>query len=386
MLEAAVARLHSVLFELHSLWVSNRLSFHSIYDATAQEAVHLAHIADFHSYDKAPSALHYAAGCGCTEACVALLLRCPLLNANADTAGQTPIFWAAQSGLCGTVELLCKHGADPTHTDAQGRTPVHLAAASGFPQTCSFLLSSTQGYALEVCSRYGFTPLHLAAKHGHVTVCRMLLAARADACATSVRGRTPLNLAAMEGHTDVVKCLVAATPDGHQAVDLEGKRALDYARERGFTNVASALSASEGLLESRRATWRSHFDPDCRAMLNVSACDAYLEIGKPHLFGLEHSSVCIGCHVVDALSLVGRYVAEVYVSGVGVFTVAFARRKEQRTIDDVQFLLPRRRLGDAVWELGSECWFRVVAVLVPELAQRAGLSIGVVESPWVPSV
>lgn len=112
---AALARLQALLQELHQLWAASPEAFRARYLEVTWEVVRLAHAADLSSAAAAgagepASALHYAAGCGCLEACEALLDRCGRLHAAADAMGQTPLFWAAQGGLRYTVQLLLRRG------------------------------------------------------------------------------------------------------------------------------------------------------------------------------------------------------------------------------------------------------------------------------------
>ncbi|CAK0824198.1 unnamed protein product, partial [Prorocentrum cordatum] len=83
--------------------------------------------------------LHYAAGCGCLEACSSLLGRRGALNFQQDALGQTPLFWAARRGMVQTAQLLLAHGADPDHADRQGLTPLRLARRLGLPRLCRAL-------------------------------------------------------------------------------------------------------------------------------------------------------------------------------------------------------------------------------------------------------
>ena len=166
----------------------------------------LAELADFAGYalvhGDLPSALHYAAGCGCLEACATLLTRCGRLNFATDAARQTPLFWAVESGLCRTADLLLQHGADALHLDAEGLSPLHLAARSGLAATCQRLLQvpAVMREGLPCAAYRGMTPLHCAAQNGHCEAARLLLAHGAEPAALTPQSRTPLHLAAQEGH------------------------------------------------------------------------------------------------------------------------------------------------------------------------------------------
>mmetsp|Transcript_153528 Transcript_153528/g.490831 ORF Transcript_153528/g.490831 Transcript_153528/m.490831 type:complete len:461 (+) Transcript_153528:171-1553(+) len=271
--EADLARLHHLLQWLHELQATRPESFREAYATTTREAVQLARTADFsrHSLPRMgalPSVLHFAAGCGCLEACAAILARCGRLNFAIDPSGQTPLFWAAQSGLCNTLRLLLRHGAEVMHLDDAGESPLHIAAARGLAESCRALLAAPAAQrrgpevALELRSARGLTPLHAASTSGHLRVAEVLLEAGARADAETSEGRTALHLAAMEGHDALTERLLAAHPELQSREDMHGWRALDYARERGWP-VAGELLRSEDQVFAG-ATWTS-FMTDSRA-------------------------------------------------------------------------------------------------------------------------
>jgi len=263
---------------------------------------------------------------------------------------------------------------------------LHLAASGGLPRSCGLLLGAAKlrEGSLELRSLRGLTPLHAAAQRGHAEVCRLLLAARADAAAVTPQGRVPLHLAAMEGHAAVVARLLEARPEALRALDMEGHCAMDLAGERGQRDTAQLLSSECDAQARLRAKWRAHFEPPCRALLNAPACEAFLEIGRPRVLGVEHAALRIACRVVDVLGLVESYSAELCAAGCGSARVLYARCEEQRAIDDVELLLPRHQCGAPVWEHGQECCLRVVGVLAPEPTARAGLACRSACSAWTP--
>jgi len=392
--------------EMHYFRSANPASFRSSYASNVKKASDLVEQADFDGYSlrhgEDPSSLHFAAGCGCLEVCAQLLRRCGRLNFTTDCSGQTPLFWAVQSGLRSTVNLLLQHGADAVHKDNQGQTPLHICAAKCFPQTCSLLLAtcSVQSFGLELRSCRDLSPLHVAARHGHTEVIDCLLAATADPSAVTLQGRTPLHLAAMAGHSGAVERLLeAAGPLAEpralfELADVEGMRALDYALERGLPEAALVLSGEESAQERIRLQWKRRFEPPCRANLNVSMCNAWLEISRPEILAVHRFSLHLECRIVDALGLVEGYTVEVLQSVHGghinedqdscdsAASVSFARGPKQKPIDNVEFRLPRRSEGKSVWAPGAHYAFRVVGVVAPHLALQAGYPLSTIRSPW----
>lgn len=49
-------------------------------------------------------------------------------SSDSELAIQTPVHWAARSGLLEVMSLLCKRGGNPNLYDGQGYNALHLAA------------------------------------------------------------------------------------------------------------------------------------------------------------------------------------------------------------------------------------------------------------------
>ncbi|CAK0844647.1 unnamed protein product [Prorocentrum cordatum] len=421
---SSAERLREVLRHLHSLSARDPREFRAAYPAAAAEAVSLAERADVRVAARAPplgrlggalgpaagigaaeqarasaepSALHYAAGCGCLEACWAAAGRCPGLLLAGDAAGGTPLHWAAAAGLCETTALLLQLRADPAASDRQGRTPMHAAAEGGFHRTCGALLSASRGAgspaaASRMCG--GLTPLHLAAARGHSAVAALLLEARADALARTDEGHVALQVATAAGCLAAAECLLAAT---EVAAAAQAERRPD----EGVVASPAAGAVPGGTRRWReqklRDQWRAEFEPSCRALLNLPASEVFLELGMPRFLGADHASLRIVCRVVDVLDLVKGYSVEVAwdpdglsesefleldLLGPAVRQLRFGKRRGQPPAGDIEFVVPRRRGRELVWDRGRATRFRVLGRLRPAPAREARLARREVASPW----
>ena len=58
-----------------------------------------------------------------------------------------------------------------------------------------------------------------------------------------------------------MKLLLAECPDAERSRDVEGMRALDYARERGWRAAADALAGEAAARSKLLAQWRSRARP-----------------------------------------------------------------------------------------------------------------------------
>lgn len=124
-----------------------------------------------------------------------------------DGCRWTPLMKAAQHGHLATARRLLEAGADPNRRDQGGYTALMLAAANGHAALTALLLE--WGAASERRDRtLGWTALIWAAKEGRAETVEILLAHGAD-------------------------------PD---ARDFAGRRARDWARRNGHSEVASRLS------------------------------------------------------------------------------------------------------------------------------------------------
>lgn len=395
--EADLSRLCGLLQWLHGLCTTRPDEFRVEYAAVTQEAMQLVRSADFSSHclprsGALPSVLHFAAGCGCLEVCAALLARCGRLNFAVDPSGRTPLLWATPHGLCNTLCLLLRHSADVEHSDDAGQTALHEAASRGLVETCRVLLTASgrgRGRAaLELRTLRGRSVLHAAAAAGHSGVVELLLAAGSAVEAEVPEGRTALHLAAMEGHSAVVDVLLAARPELQSLEDVRGWRALDYARERGLP-CRDALYAEDQAQNLLHSQWRQHFEPVCRARLNVPACDAFLEIGRPHLLGHSGAALRIACRLADSLALAERFVlelaadsAETVAEKVVALPAQLTRRRACGAIQDIELLVPLRRPPLPAWDRLGKYRFRVVAELKLGLAARFNLEHCKARSPW----
>ncbi len=85
------------------------------------------------------TALHYSIG----QNTVLALVLAAGANVNAtNKLGETPLHWAASSGLTNAVAQLVKHGAKLDLQASQGFTPLHYAVAAGQDETVNLLLSN----------------------------------------------------------------------------------------------------------------------------------------------------------------------------------------------------------------------------------------------------
>lgn len=174
------------------------------------------------------TALHHAAGSGCTAATQALLAAHADPNAR-DNVRATALHWAASKGHAGVVRCLLESGqANVRAFDEHDVTPLHCAASVGHAEIAELCLRF--GAHADTVSQPGWMPLHSAARGGHLDVVTLLLNNGAPThipvCNTSEEhypeeGKTPFDIAIIRrhgnqssrsNHDGVVKALVAFRP------------------------------------------------------------------------------------------------------------------------------------------------------------------------------
>ncbi len=152
------------------------------------------------------------------------------------------IFEAAAVGDCARLhQLIAEDAMSARAVSPDGWTPLHLAAAFASAEPVTLLLEHGAHVHQFSHNPMRNQPLHACIALNHsLDVVRALLECGADVNATQHGGYTPLLQAAAAGKKDLVLLLLesGARPD---CICDQGKSAADYARERGYTELADIL-------------------------------------------------------------------------------------------------------------------------------------------------
>ena len=140
----------------------------------------------------------------------------------AELASQTDsshsIWEAAKAGDVQAIEQHIKDGADPVKPDTAGMTPLGWAAAMGGVPAAEALIK--HGADIRAKDPDGATALHTAAFFGNVDMVQFLVTAGADVNAETVLGDTPLDAAGTdEFSTLMLSELIGARLDESQLFD-----------------------------------------------------------------------------------------------------------------------------------------------------------------------
>lgn len=137
----------------------------------------------------------------------------PDINYRTPRTGQSALGDAVSTGNAQLVDMLLRHGANPSLGTFEQQTPLIIAAHHDYAEIVQLLIAA--GADVNVAeTRYGFTALSSAAREGHGHVVGLLLDAGADTRARIKDGRSALQLASMYNRQDVVHMLqrYAETP------------------------------------------------------------------------------------------------------------------------------------------------------------------------------
>lgn len=151
----------------------------------------------------------------------------------------------------GWLEIVKKHiELDPLAVHQRGwigDVPLHWPAHNGFTDIVKVLLDAGAAIEADEINCYGGKPLHWASEHAPSTV-ELLLSRGADVNARNRKvdsefyGMTPLimNATQRDDCAQVTRLLISAGAD-IEAVDAQGKTALDYAIEHNNERIESVL-------------------------------------------------------------------------------------------------------------------------------------------------
>ena len=225
---------------------------------------------DYYSEDKPFSALHCISYFGIPEV-ANTLIRMNRWDINEiDSAGMTPLIWAARYGHEEVVRLLVrKRHLQPDQQDANyGRTALSWAAGNGHEGVVRLFLGPQfvnpwsvgrwWGKTARVVdllfgeryvnpdspSEYCRTPLSWAAEKGHEGLVRLLLVQKDVKPNTpdTKYGQTPLSWASQNGHEGVVKLLLGQKDVNPDTLDTTyGQTPLLWASQNGHEGVVELL-------------------------------------------------------------------------------------------------------------------------------------------------
>ncbi|MBT3026614.1 MAG: ankyrin repeat domain-containing protein [Candidatus Thiodiazotropha sp. (ex Ctena orbiculata)] len=176
----------------------------------------------------------------CLLALVLLLSGCANDRSEEMAVDERPkLLIAAERGDLPTLTRLLESEPTIDVKDACLWTPLMKAALNGHYEAAKRLIQA--GADVNQTDKGGYSSLMLAASNNHPDMVELLLESGAEIDQVeTTKGWTALIWAAKLGHRDAVMHLLNYPVD-RGIVDFSGKRALDWARENRFHEIAALL-------------------------------------------------------------------------------------------------------------------------------------------------
>lgn len=182
---------------------------------------------------------------GTSPICLAMYYGQPgIADAIAASKGALDVSEAAALGRTAALRALIEDDRSRLRAYAgDGFFPLGLAAYFKHQDAVRLLLDLGADVHQAARNNAKVTALHAAVSSNQPQIVRWLIDAGADVNARQQIDYTPLMGAAANARADIIDALLAAGADP-ALVSTEGKRAADYAREHGHTEIADRLDAA----------------------------------------------------------------------------------------------------------------------------------------------
>ncbi|KAK0605764.1 hypothetical protein LWI29_030502 [Acer saccharum] len=156
----------------------------------------------------------------------------PELTYDANTAGETPLYLAAERGYADVLDKILTTCTSPADHGPYDRTALHVAVIRKDEEMVGRLLEAGKGIHKSKQDKHGWTPLHFAAHLGYIKILNKLLSKdNSAAYKADNKGKTALHVAAGRGRVDIMREFISKCPDCCELVDERGRNVLHFALE-----------------------------------------------------------------------------------------------------------------------------------------------------------
>ncbi|KAK0603951.1 hypothetical protein LWI29_010534 [Acer saccharum] len=184
------------------------------------------------SHETKDTALHEAVRYGHLDVVKLLAEEDCELPYDANTAGETPLYLAAERGYAAVLDQILTTCTSPADHGPYDRTALHVAVIRKDEDMVERLLEAGERIHKSKHDQHGWTPLHFAAHLGYIAILKKLLNKdRSAAYKADSKGKTALHVAAGHGKVDIMKELISKCPDCCELVDERGRNVLHFALE-----------------------------------------------------------------------------------------------------------------------------------------------------------
>ncbi|RMZ96205.1 putative S-acyltransferase 23 [Brachionus plicatilis] len=216
---------------------SNKLSL--VEQFVAKKGVNILNELDSEGF----TPMHWAVYDGSVETVRYLLNNNAIHDSSSNKANQSPLHWACAKGRLEMVSLLVEKGINVNQKDSKGYTPLITASQFGNAAIITYLISL--GADLDAEDNNGDNALHWAVYKAHPDVTRLLILFGVNPKTIDKFGQTILHLACLSGNLNIVQQLIEQDFIDSQICDRNGKKAIDLARNRGYSSLVDYLERHE---------------------------------------------------------------------------------------------------------------------------------------------
>lgn len=314
--------------------------------------------------------IHLTAHFGMTEA-IKPLVKSQTLNCR-DTAGRTPLHWAARGGHTELARLLLENGAEVDALDNVYATSLHLACRYGRLEFASMLIQNHSN--VNAANNVGGTALIWAAIKGSMEVSSLLLDYGADVNAMTNNDVTALSRAVEVNNEAMVKLLIKHGADANYLAEATRQRPLCLATRQENEPMMRILLEAGALPDMRTSDFDISKTTLGSALMAKSngpvrlLLDYGLDFNKRGLHGETPVHYAAKLGNIATFSLLVEYgcqLAAVDENGSTVLHVAINEENEQNGGDIV-----RKITGLQIIDLGARDIHGHTAL---EMAQALGL-------------
>ncbi|KAK0604056.1 hypothetical protein LWI29_011644 [Acer saccharum] len=129
----------------------------------------------------------------------------PKLTYDANTAGETPLYLAAERGYADVLDQILTTCTSPADHGPYARTALHVAVIRKDEDMVERLLQAGERIHKSKQDQYGWMPLHFAAQSGNIEILNKLLSKdNSAAYKADKKGKTALHVAAGCGRVDII--------------------------------------------------------------------------------------------------------------------------------------------------------------------------------------
>ncbi|KAK0606196.1 hypothetical protein LWI29_035046 [Acer saccharum] len=193
------------------------------------------------------TALHEAVRYNHLDVVQLLTKENPSLPYDANTAGETPLYLAAERGYAKVLKEILGTSNSPADHGPYDRTAMHVAIIRNDMEITKLLLDDRRIQKIRQ-DQQGWTPLHFATYLGYTVIAKKLIIEdKSAAYKADYQGKTALHVAAGLGRVTIMRELISSCPGCCELVDNRGWNVLHFASTSRNSNAIKLILRNPSL-------------------------------------------------------------------------------------------------------------------------------------------